>query len=193
MGAHNKFCVIHANSGSHVLLAVAALAFLNSCGGSKDTEVKVYDLGSRVETGHLIYTVFETQWLPQIGAGDTARVPKNRFFLVRLSAVNSGSEDLMVPNLTLEDDQGHSLEELSDGDQVPQWLGYIRKVRPADSISGNIVFDAEPRHYRLRLTDENGEKPAIVDLPLNFNADTPQVSVPTGAAPATDFRAPVKK
>lgn len=194
--AHNKSCRMRPNYSSHLLIALAALLLLSSCGGGKNNEIKVFDVGSRVEAGHLIYTVFETQWLPQIGAGDTARVPKNRFFLIRLSAVNSGSEEMLVPNATLQDDQGNTLEELSDGDQIPQWVGYVRKVRPADSISGNIVFDAEPKHYRLRLTDENGEKPVIVDIPLNFSAETPTVPMPTGTSPAgstPDFRTPVKK
>jgi hypothetical protein len=176
----------------HLPAALAALLFLNSCGPSKDT-VKVFDMGSRVEVGHLIYTVFETQWLPQIGAGDTARVPKNRFFLIRLSAVNSGSEELDVPNLTLVDDRGQTVEEMQDGDQVPQWIGFVRRVKPADSIAGNVVFDAEPKHYRLRVTDENGEKPALVDIPLNFNADTAPMPLPTDATPGTDFSTPAKK
>jgi hypothetical protein len=178
----------------HSSIALAALLFLNlslsSCGGSKDSAVKIFDMGSRVEAGHLIYTVLETQWLPQIGAGDSARVPKNRFFLIRISTVNSGSEDLDVPSATLVDDRGQTVDELQDGDQVPQWLGFVRKVKPADSISGNIVFDAEPKHYRLRVTDENGEKPALVDIPLNFNADTPPVALPSGSP---DLSSPVKK
>jgi hypothetical protein len=175
-------------------MALAALGFLNSCVSSRDTTVKVFDLGSRVEVGHLIYTVFETQWLPQIGAGDTARVPKNRFFLIRLSAVNSGSEELDVPNVTLVDDRGQTVDEMQDGDQVPQWIGFVRRVKPADSISGNVVFDAEPKHYRLRVTDENGEKPALVDIPLNFNADAPPAPLPTGGAPGgSDFSTPTKK
>ena len=176
-------------------MTLASVIFLSSCGGSRNTTVKVSDIGSRVEAGHLIYTVFETQWLPQIGAGDTARVPKNRFFLIHFTAVNSGSEELYVPNMTLLDDQGHTVEELQDGDQVPQWVGFVRKVKPADSISGNVVFDAEPKHYRLRLTDENGDKPALVDLPLNFNADASPVPLPS-AAPAgsdTDLGSPGKK
>lgn len=164
------------------IVALASLVFLTSCAGSKDKTVKVSEVGSRVEAGHLIYTVFETQWLPQIGAGDTARVPKNRFFLVRFTAVNSGSEELYVPNMTLLDDQGHAVEELQEGDQVPQWVGFVRKVKPADSVSGNVVFDAEPKHYRLRLTDENGDKAALVDLPLNFNADAPPTALPPAAS-----------
>lgn len=165
--------------------AVAAVFLLSSCGKPRDKSAHVYELGTHAETGHLIYTAFETQWLPQIGAGDTARVPRNRFFLVRLTVVNSGSEELSVPNITLQDDQGNVLEELSEGEGIPQWLGYIRNVKPADSISGNVVFDAEPRHYRLRLNDENGDKPALVDLPLNFTSESPQLPTPRSVYPNT--------
>jgi len=166
----------------YLLFAVAAL-FLNSCGGSpKDT--KVYEMGTRVEAGHLIYTVFETEWLPQIGAGDSTRVPKNRFFLVRLSAINSGSEELDVPNVTLVDDRDGAVEELSDGSDFPQWIGIVRRVKPADSLAGNVVFDAEPKHYRLRVRDENNEKSLLIDIPLNFNADAPPGPLPAGDAPA---------
>jgi len=179
-----------------LLAGFAALLLLTSCSGFRDTSVKVFDMGTRVETGHLAYTVFETEWLPQIGSGDTARVPKTRFFLIRLSAQNVGSEDLDVPNVTLVDDKGGTVDELQDGDQVPQWIGFVRKVKASDSISGNLIFDAEPKHYRLRVTDENGEKPALVDIPLNFNADIPPVALPSGGAltgSAPDFTAPVKK
>jgi Domain of unknown function (DUF4352) len=172
-----------------LLIALSACAFfLSSCGASKDKTVKVFDMGTRVEVGHLIYTVFETEWQPQIGAGDTARVPKNRFFLIRLSAVNSGSEELDVPNVTLVDDQGGTVDELQDGEQVPQWIGFVRKVKPADSISGNVVFDAAPKHYRLRVTDEDEEKTAMVDIPLNFNADLP----PAAPAAPADFHSATK-
>ena len=165
-----------------------AILSLTSCVGGKATTPRVYEEGSRVEVGHLIYTVFETQWLPQLGSGDTARMPKNRFLLVRLSVVNSGSEELDVPNVSLKDDQGNAVEEMSDGEGVAQWVGYVRKIRPADSLSGNIVFDAEPKHYTLRLTDENGENAAIVDMPLTFSAEAPpsplqNLANPTGGTP----------
>jgi hypothetical protein len=166
-------------------VALAAILCLSACSGAKDTSVKVYELGNRVEAGHIIYTVFETQWLTQLGSGDAARVPKNRFFLIRLTAVNSGSEEVNVPAMEIKDDQGNTVEELSDGEGVPQWTGYLRKVRPADSISGNVVFDAEPKHYQLKVTDENGDRPALVDIPLNFSAETPQVPVSNGGLPAS--------
>lgn len=169
--------------------ALVAAILSTSCGKPRDKSAHVYELGAHAETGHLIYTVFETQWLPQIGTGETARIPKKRFFLVRLTVVNSGSEEVSVPNITLQDDQGNVVQELAEGDGVPQWLGYIRNVKPADSIAGNVVFDAEPKHYRIRLGDENGEKPAQVDLPLNFSSETPQLPMPkmnpnTGAPPS---------
>jgi hypothetical protein len=172
------------------LVLAGGLSFLVSCGGSVSGTVKVYDMGARVESGHLLYTVYETQWLPQLGAGDSARVPKKRFFLIRMVAVNSGSEEAYVPNVSIIDDQGQTVDELQDGDQVPQWMGFIRKAKPADSVSGNIVFDAEPKHYRLRVTDENGEKPALIDLPLNFNGDTPP-ALPSSSG--SDFSSPPKK
>jgi hypothetical protein len=172
---------------------LGSVGFLTSCASQNSTAVRVYELGNRVEAGHLIYTVFETQWLPQIGAGDTARVPKKRFFYVRISAVNSGSEEMYVPNVTLIDDHGEVTEELQDGDQVPQWIGFVRKAKPADSVSGNVVFDAEPKHYRMRVTDENGDKPALIDIPLNFNGDAPPLPLTGGSGSTTDFNSPVKK
>jgi hypothetical protein len=165
----------------YLLFAVAA--FLSSCGGSSQKTARVYEMGARVEAGHLIYTVFETEWLPQIGAGDTARVPKNRFFLVRLSAINSGSEELEVPNVTLVDDHGGAVEELPDGSDFPQWIGIVRRVKPAESLAGNVVFDAEPKHYKLRVRDENNEQSLLIDIPLNFNADAPPGPLPAGDSP----------
>ena len=109
----------------------------------------------------------------------TARVPQNRFFLIRISAVDSGNEEVLVPNPTLLDDAGNAYEELSDGEGVPQWTGFLRRVRPADSIAGNIAFDVAPKHYKLRLTDENGDKAALVDVPLDFNAESPASALPT--------------
>jgi len=84
--------------------------------------------------------------------------------------VNSGSGDLIVPNLTIEDDKGNSYAELRDGDGVPDWIGYLRQVKPAESARGNLLFDAPPAHYKLRITDENEENSAYFDIPLSFGA-----------------------
>jgi hypothetical protein len=167
----------------HRSLAMAAVAlaatFLTSC--KSDTyPVHTFQLGDKVQVGQIIYSVFETEWLPQIGEGTTARIPKNRFFLVRLSATNSGSSTVTIPGLTIADDSGKTYSEI-DGDGAPQWIGLLREVKPADSVQGNIIFDAPPAHYKLRVMDEDMERAALVDIPLSFSAETPQVPTPGGA------------
>ena len=135
-------------------------------------------MGQKVSLGHIIYTVYETQWLTQTGVAPDIRLPQNRFFLVRISANNSGGDDVMVPNLTVQDDRGSSYAELSDGNGIPQYIGYLRSVHPAEAAAGNLVFDCPPGHYKLRITDEDGERAALIDIPLNFTSETPEVPVP---------------
>jgi Domain of unknown function (DUF4352) len=137
--------------------------------------MRTYPLGERVALGHLVYSAYETQWLTQIGSGPDARVPQNRFFLVRMSVTNSGGEQMASPNLTIEDDAGTSYPEISDGQGVPQWIGFIRQINPADTLQGNLVFDVPPKHYKLRVTDEEGRTDAMIDLPLEFTPEAPDL------------------
>ena len=85
----------------------------------------------------------------------------------------------MIPNLTIEDDKGKHFEEVSNGEGVPQWVGYLREVKPADIVQGNIVFDAPPAHYKLKLADETGDEIALIDLPLVRRRDA-RNSTPPG-------------
>ena len=161
------------------LAVLTAALLLNACSReSAAPEVHNYSLGEKAKLGHIIYTVYETQWLPQLGEGPAPRIPEHRFFLVRVTAVNSGGADLIVPNVTVEDDRGNSFPELRDGDGVPQWIGYLRQVKPAESTSGNLVFDAPPAHYKLRVTDENEDAFAYIDIPLSFGAEVPTTELP---------------
>ena len=57
-------------------------------------------------------------------------------------------------------------------------IGYLRQVQPADTAMGNLVFDAPPARYQLRLADEEESKFALVDLPLSFAAETPDLLPP---------------
>ncbi|MGA3039420.1 MAG: DUF4352 domain-containing protein [Bryobacteraceae bacterium] len=155
--------------------ALTCLAASTACTPSVSPEASLRRLGERVTIGSLIYNVFEDQWKAQLGQGTDTRVPKDRFFLVRFSVVNGGSADVMVPTMTLLDDAGQTYAELSDGDQVPQWVGYLRRVRPAETIQGNVVFDVPPKHYRLRITDESSQFARDIDLPLTFASDTPDL------------------
>jgi len=47
-------------------------------------------------------------------------------------------------------------------------------------MQGNLVFDVAPRHYKLRVTDEEGQHTALIDLPLEFNAEAPDLAPPAG-------------
>lgn len=135
-------------------------------------------MGDRVELGRLVYNVFDTQWLTHLGEMPGGRVPDKRFLLVRLSIVNSGGQVATVPTFELTDDRGATHTELSDGSSVPGWMGFLREIRPADSLQGNIIFDVDPAHYRLRVGDETGERLALVNLPLKFEADSPVLASP---------------
>jgi len=61
---------------------------------------------------------------------------------------------------------------------APQWIGALRQVHPADSVAGNLVFDCPPAHYKLRLTDEPTGRAALIDIPLTFTSETPEVPTP---------------
>jgi hypothetical protein len=156
------------------VLAFSAIV-LASC-TQKAPPPRTFPLGEKVELGHLVYSAYETQWLTQIGAGPDARIPQNRFLLVRVAITNSGGDQVTSPNLTILDDNGNSYPELSDGQGVPGWIGYIRQIKDADTSQGNLVFDVQPRHYRLRVTDESGERSALIDLPLEFTSETPDLA-----------------
>ena len=153
------------------LLALSAwLPGLISC-ASKPASLRTYQLGEKVAVGHLIYSAFDTQWLTEIGEGMDARVPQQRFFLVRMAVTNSGGQPVAAPNLSVVDDKGTSYEELSDGQGVSQWIGFLRQLDASDTAQGNLVFDVPPRHYKLRVSDEGGQNTALIDLPLDFTGN----------------------
>jgi hypothetical protein len=159
-----------------IFAVVAAAALLSSCGdGDQPYPVRTFNMGERIALGHINYQVFETQWLTHLGQGADQRIPKGRFFLVRMSVLNSGGADMIAPNLSVEDDSGNSYPEISEAEGVPQYIGFLRSLKPAESVTGNALFDAPPRHYKLKIKDETGEKTAYVDIPLAFVSETPEV------------------
>jgi hypothetical protein len=50
-------------------------------------------------------------------------------------------------------------------------VGLARRIKPADTLTGNIAFDVPARHYKLEVTDELEEKKALIDIPLSFSED----------------------
>lgn len=157
---------------------VACLAAGTGCAPVVPSEIQLHRMGERVTAGSLVYIVFEDQWKAQLGQGADARVPKDRFFLIRLSVVNGGSTELMIPAMTLLDDSGQTYPELSNGDQVPDWTGYLRRLKPAETLQGMVVFDVPPKHYRLRVADETSLKNHDIDIPLHFASETPDMPAP---------------
>ena len=183
---------IMAHRGWLLLVAAGTALLLAACGSTDRVQPPhTYNMGERFTLGHIVYVVYETQWLTQLGEAPTAQVPQNRYFLVRLSAVNGGGQEVTVPNFTIEDDNGHSYPELS-GEvtrYVPQYIGFLRRVRPAEAAQGHAVFDAPPRHYKLRVLDEDGERSAYVDIPLSFTSESPDV--PSFGDPKKDQPQPI--
>lgn len=163
--------------------ALSLIALFSACKvPGKEGPVGTFNIGERAQVGPLIYSVIDSQWMVSIGEGASQRVPKDRYLVVNLSVVNSGGkEDQNIPSFALIDDAGQTFNEIDDGSGVPHWLGTIRTVRPADSLEGNILFDAPPKHYKLKVSEEGQNRYAYIDLPLNF---TPPPSV-EGAAPGS--------
>jgi hypothetical protein len=151
-------------------LALVCLAFvIGGCFSSTKKGVIVAGAGEKATVGPLTYSVIDTEIVPQLGEDPvTARTPKNRFFLLKISASNSGNDDATIPGLVLVDDSGEEYMEVGDGANVPNWLGVVRKVGGAQTEQGTIVFDAPAKHYRLRVSDETDPKDIFIDVPLTY-------------------------
>lgn len=163
---------------SHIAAAVLAAGLLSCSNGEKIEPAHTYQLGERVPVGHLIYTVFEKQWENQLGQGIDARIPENKFYLLRLSVVNSGGSEVIIPNTQLADDSGGEYPEAGDGEGVQNWIGNTRQLRPAETFQGYLLFDVQPKHYKLRVFGEEEKQAAFVDIPLSFDSDVPDVTTP---------------
>lgn len=163
-------------------LCLAATLFLGGCKTKEVDDARLYRMGERVQIGPLIYNVLEATWKTELGDGPTGRLPKQRFLMLRVTITNSGGDVRNVPFLNLEDTKGQGTLEESEAAGVPDWLGLIRTMKPADTVDGRILFDVAPGSYRLRVTDagETGsEKSALIEIPLEMEnpvAPAPQAS-----------------
>lgn len=161
---------------SHVLTAVLSAGLLSCSSGDRVEPPHTYPLGDRVSIGHLIYTVFEKQWHNQLGEGPGARIPQNRFYVLRVSIRNNAGGEVIVPNTQLIDDAGGNYPEANDGEGVKDWIGNIRQIPPGETLQGYLLFDVQPKHYKLLLFSEDEKQSAYVDLPLSFDSDTPDIT-----------------
>ncbi len=157
----------------------ALAASLLSCAPAERVQTpSSYQIGDQAAAGHLVYTVFEKQWHTEFGSGPDARVPHNRFYLVRIKVVNRGQGEALIPPTELVDDSGASFPEVNDGEGVQNWIGDTRQLRPSETAQGYVLFDVQPKRYKLRVSAEEGKETALVDLPLTFDSDLPEVTTP---------------
>ena len=169
---------------SPVFLAAlsAASLLISGCSSRKSTaDIRTYRMGEPVTVGPLIYNISDTELHTQLGEGPTARIPQHRFLLIRLSVTNSGASSSAIPAMALVDSSGQDHMELTDGQGVPEWLGYLRTINPAQTERGRVVFDVPPGAYRLRVTDDaepGTETAALVDIPLQLSPGLP--NLPSG-------------
>jgi hypothetical protein len=156
------------------ILTLAAWTVLSGCSQSTSMQPKLYQMGDRAEVGSLIYTVLEAEWKPQLGEVPSVRSPQHQFLLLRLSVTNSGPVESAIPDMTLQGPRSESYPELADGEGVPQWFGILRKLQPAETAYGRVLFDAPKGDYTLRVTDNvfdsEQAQVALIDVPLRFES-----------------------
>lgn len=159
-------------------LILLSLTVLTACKKEKP-RVLAYEMGERIEHGPFTYTVVESTWRSQLGEGFNVRVPQNRFLLLSVSITNGGGSEASVPLLSVLASNGEMFQESMDGNGVSDWLGVLRTIKPAGTITGRLLFDVPLSTFHLRLPDggEPGyEKYAMVEIPLRL--DVEQVQAP---------------
>ncbi len=162
-------------SSSALIAAVLALGW--ACTSSKPaTDSKIYNMGDRVQVGPLHYTALETEWLPQIGEGTDAKIPRHQFLAIRLRVFNSGSTTSGIPAIQLLDAKGESFNE-AEGTGLANWFGAIRIVKPVQTEDGRVVFDVPAGSYRLRVgedADADEQKTALIEIPYQIAPSAPE-------------------
>jgi hypothetical protein len=165
----------------------APFLILAGCGQSSNSTPIDGAMGDKVKVGPLVYSVIDASWKGELGEGYKIRTPSQRFLLLTVSITNSGGNDVSVPMLQLEGNNGQSYQELANGDGVDQYIGILRNISPSQTLQGRMLFDVPLTSFRLRLVDggEPGfEKYGFVQIPLNLNAESPVLS----PLPGTGFK-----
>jgi hypothetical protein len=143
---------------------------------SKQVPIGTFSMGEKGQVGPLIYTVFDTKWALSLGEQPTPRIPTHRFYIINVSAVNTASTPYSVPTFALVDDDGQTYQEVDNGEGVPNWLGFARRIQPADSTQGTIVFDVPQKTFKLRVADEEDHF-AFIKIPLSLGEAPPDISI----------------
>ena len=159
------------------LVAGICVLTLDSCSPNGDSGQQPFlgnfAMGQTVRVGPLTYTVLEAKWRPSLSNDPQARLPKNRYVIIRLSVTNKGGEETAFPQLTLQSSIGQEYAEVIEGvSEVPSWLAPLaRSLKPAQSESGNVVFDVPLGAYKLKVpepSDVDTPKFALIDIPIQL-------------------------
>jgi hypothetical protein len=167
---------------SYRTLGLGAILFssllISSCGNNpletlKENQPAVtYQMGTGVQVGPLTYTVLETYWKSQLGGGPSAKIPKNRFLIVKLIVTNGAGKITPVPEMILFNASGQSFQEVTEGvESVPKWLGVLRNLSAVQTEQGVVVFDVPLGAYKLQVQDGGeigSEKKALIEIPLQL-------------------------
>jgi hypothetical protein len=151
-------------------LIVCAFAHVG-CSPRRDTSlIGTFQMGERVQVGPLVYTILESEWKTALSEGGAA--PKNRFLFLRLSIMNSGSQPVASPGLTLLGPGDVSYPEMTDNlEQVSNSLGMLRNIAPGQTQNGYVVFDAPMGAYKLVVSDGGEiehERHAHIEIPVHL-------------------------
>ncbi|HXN45489.1 MAG TPA: DUF4352 domain-containing protein [Bryobacteraceae bacterium] len=155
------------------VVALALCGFLCGCSSPQTpiSDPRVYQMGEPVKTGPLVYSVLDTEWFDQLGDPAAPRLPHDHFLAVRFSVTNAGSVTSGIPPLTVIGSQRATYTELNEANALPEWIGYIRSVKPAETLHGRILFDVPPGDYRLRVADDaepENQSSATIQMPLEL-------------------------
>ena len=157
-----------------ILKSITAVLFLSALGscGKSIIDARTFQMGEKVQVGPLIYTVLAAEWKTEFGNGFDRRVAKDRFLVIHLTITNGGGGEAGAPLAQLVDAAKKEHGELQDAKGLPQWMGLLRRLSPAATEDGRIVFDVPVGLYKLKVSDGavEDEKVALVDIPLELNA-----------------------
>ena len=153
--------------------ALAAILLMTGCRGSGSANDRVFEMGAPVAVGALTYNVIDQTWYDALNTDTGQRIPQHRFLILNMTVTNGGAGVQGVPLLTIVGSDGKEYQEETRGEGVPSWMGMIRSAGPAQTEQGNIVFDAPPGKYKLRVSsggDPESEQTAMINLPFRVDA-----------------------
>jgi hypothetical protein len=175
------------------LISLVLLTLTGCATFSSRNKHVIFAAGDKATVGPLVYSVTDTEMAQQLGDDQaSARTAQDRFYLVKVSVSNSGTEEQPIPAMSLVDDSGKSYPELPDGTNVQNWLGLVRKVGAAQTEQGYVVFDAPTKHYHLRLNDSFDENEIAIDVPLSFVHEQTNILFQPPVEAASELAIPAK-